>query len=119
MKHLKQRFVQIMQIELDDLKDDIEHLIEQEEQEKDSGKITKYVYLENLVVLKNELLGIGDFSKLLSEIDCESATPLDEVINAIENSFHSLMKKCGIAPALEPLIKRKIDKVRKYVTDIN
>jgi hypothetical protein len=115
MKHLKERFIKILKIELDDLKEDVEQLISQCQAEVEHPKHSVHVYLENLAVLKNELLGVGHFAKLLDGLDPEAHADLDAMISHIQKAFATEIERCGLARAAVVLVSRKIDKVRKFV----
>ncbi|MHC4917547.1 MAG: hypothetical protein ACYTGB_18890 [Planctomycetota bacterium] len=115
MKHIKERFVKILRIELEDLREDIEQLIDECKHEMEHPRHNEYVYLENLAVLKNELLGLGHFARILDEIDVEADADLDAVIAHIKTSFTTEIERCGLAPAAIRLVERKIEKVRKFV----
>ena len=111
----KKRFLQILRIELDDLRDDIDEMITQHQQVKDAGKISEHVYLENLSVFRNELLGIGTFDRIIDKINTGNDETLDEMIESVEQELKIEIKKYGLAPVVSIYIERKINKVRKYV----
>jgi hypothetical protein len=115
MKDVKGHFIKILRIELDDLKEDIEQLISECREKMEHPKLNEYVYLENLAVLKNELLGLGHFSRILDSMDVAGFADLDATIEAVKQAFSDEIERCGLAPAAVLLVDRKIEKVRQFV----
>lgn len=104
-----------MKIELDDLKEDLELMIQSCEKDIQTGKITEHVYLANMTLFRNELLGVGDFTKILNHIDPETFADLDSMIDHIKSEFNKKIKTLGLAEAVNVCINRKLNKVRQYV----
>lgn len=115
MKQLMKKYIQILDIELDDLEADIELLIDEYISKGESQKITKYVLLENLAVLKNEMCGIEHFKKMLKEMNPDDYTDIDKFVKDVENKFRSYIKRGGLVEAVYSLVERKIQKVLKYI----
>ena len=116
MHSIMKRYLQILDIELDDLKEDIEIMIEKNEERGKEGRITQYVLLENLAVLRNELCGIGSFRKILKEFDPTCYSSIEDFINTIEVRFKKQIQDCGLVEGIYHIIERKLRKVLKYVT---
>ena len=115
MSDKKHRFIEILRIELDDLKEHIDELMAQSRDAFESRELSKRVYLENLAVFGNELLGVGTFSHILDELDVDSFDTLEDMIEQLERKFITEIDSCGLAPAIHVFVKRKIDKVAKFV----
>ena len=115
MQHLKARFIEILRIELGDLRDDIDQLIAECTKDHDSGDFSDHLYLENLAVLRNEILGVGVFESILTGVDPEEFEDLDAMITAVRKAFSAEVEKCGLVKAVQLSIDRKIAKVAKYV----
>lgn len=116
MRQVKKNYLAILAIELDDLKDDIEHLISELECNKRDHRCTEHVFLHNLTLFRNELLGVDAFHKILDEINPENYETLDDMIEEIRKRFQLRVQMYGLAEAIHLLIDRKLGKVAKYVT---
>ena len=115
---IKQKYLSILRIEIDDLIEDIGMIVEQCKRRKESGDITNYVFLENLAVLHKELLGVDNLVKILDDIDPERYAGLDEMIADIEKRIGDRIKSSHLAEALFPLVKRKLEKVARYLDHV-
>jgi hypothetical protein len=116
MKRRKKHYLEIMRIELDDLKEDIELMIKKCQQDHKNWKITERVFLENVTLFKNEILGIDKFSSILDQTDPDEFENLDDMISHIKDVFRKTRRVNEIAEAINVCIERKLTKVAKYVT---
>lgn len=116
MKRRKKNYLQIMRIELDDLKEDIEFMITKCHQDHENGKITERVLLENVTLFKNEIMGVDKFSFILNRTDPDEFETLDDMISHIKDIFKKTRRVNEIAEAINVCIERKLTKVEKYVT---
>lgn len=112
MAQSKEQYLKILKLELTNLIGDISDLIDYEKELHDNNKHTNFVYLENLVVLKDEIMGING---ILGKID-EISTSLseDNYIKELISSIHDFVEKRGYPPAVMELIKRKIKKIEDF-----
>jgi len=115
---LIRKYVQILEIELDDLKEDIELLIEKNQSREKDGAITQYVLLENLAVLRNEICGIGSFKKILHTMNQADYGCVQDFIDDVEIRFKKKIEDCGFAEGIFTLVQRKLKKVLTYVTHV-
>ena len=115
MRSVKKNYLAILSIELDDLKEDIEHLISELEKNKHEHRCTEHVFLHNLTLFRNELLGVNAFHKILEEINSEDYMTLEAMIAEIKSRFKLRVEMYGLAQVINILIERKLDKVLKYV----
>ncbi len=104
-----------MRVELQDLKDDIEELLDNNKQKFQERKISQRVYMENEALYKNELIGIEEFSELLLSKKLSEFKDLSEFIQILKEEFHILLKREEIALAVKVCIDRKLLKVSEYV----
>lgn len=111
----KKNYLIILKLELEDLLEDIKLLIQQCEVEKKADCITDYVFLENLVFFKNEILGVDAFSKIIDNIDVTTYEELDSLIGDLKVKFEKEMNENGVSKAIHLSILRKMDKVKSYV----
>ncbi|MFW6366963.1 MAG: hypothetical protein ACOC2H_10880 [Spirochaetota bacterium] len=106
----------ILKLELKDLHDDIDVLIEACRKERESCLITNYVFMENLSLFQNEILGVDVFEKIIENTNPHDYGSLDELIEDLKDKFQRKMVEYGIAKAINLSILRKMDKVKRYVT---
>jgi len=117
MRDKKRHFLDFMHIECQDLREDIEFLIEEAKQKYDSDKITERVFLENTTLFENELLGIEEFLGILLATDSTSFETLDDMIAHLKSAFDTRLKSEGLAKAIQICIDRKLNKVAKYMKE--
>lgn len=106
----------ILKLELNDLYDDIQMLMDECQKEKEKYRITDYVFMENLSLFKNEVLGVNVFHNIIDSVDPHDFDNLDELIGYLKERFRTKAADCGIEKAIDLSISRKMDKVKKYVT---
>ncbi len=115
MHAVKENYLRILRIELEDLQIDIERLIEECRKNKEMGSYSEKVFLQNLATFKNELLGVHAFQHVLDEIDPGQFDTLQEMVEYIRRRFQQLIHEHGLVPALSIYVNRKLDKVARYV----
>lgn len=115
MSEKKNKYLKILRIEIEDLKYDVEGLIKECKIEHETGQVSEYVFLENLVIFRKELLGLGVFSQILDSIDPDRFENLDEMMEFIRKSFTDKIKEYNLLKAITLYVERKLEKVKKYV----
>ena len=81
---LKRKYLDILRIEIEDLTEDIGLIVNEYKRRRDREEITNYVFLENLAVLHNELLGVDNMMEMLDSIDPDAYDRLDDMVADIE-----------------------------------
>ncbi len=115
MRDSKRYYLRMLRVELDDLKDDIDLLIDEYTRLHDSDQMSNYVFLENLTVIRKELLGVDSFCRILDATDTEKFLTLDDLIGHLTDSFRSMVRERGLPEVIEDYVERKLLKVRDYV----
>ena len=118
MHKVNEKYLAILRVELEDLQEDIEELIAQITQEREEGGLTNYVFMENLALFRNELLGVDAFGRILDQLDPGAFATLDELVEHLKNTFRAKVKDAGLAKAIEVYVERKLEKVRQYVSQV-
>jgi len=116
MPKIKEKYLSILRVELEDLQEDIETLIKQTTKEREAGNLTNYVFLENLALFRNELLGVDAFGTILEQLVPDDFATLDEMVDHLKIAFRAKVKACGLAEVIDVYVERKLDKVQQYVT---
>lgn len=115
MRLYKKHYLQILKIELEDLREDLEIMIEECKGNYEKEAITEHVFLANLTVFKNELLGVHEFFKIVDETDPDTFENLDAMVDHLRKCFKQKINTYGLAEAVNICVDRKLDKVAKYV----
>ena len=116
MQKIKKRFMEILYIELDDLKEDLERLVDETENQRKKGILTEHVYMANLALYKNELLGVKSFNHILDHTDPSGFANLDDLLSHLRHSFQEKVRVGGRARAVNVCVERKLRQVARYVT---
>ncbi len=115
MSKEKEKYLKIFKLELTTLVDDVSNLIDYEKELHDKNRHTNFVYLENLVVLKDEIMGINGILGKLDELSSELTD--FNYAEELEQSISGFIIKRGYPLAVLELIKRKIKKI-EVISDI-
>lgn len=113
----KRKFVSIVKAELDDLIEDLNHLVDDYKEKKDHDLITSYVFLENLALLRHEMYGIRRISDVISTLKLEDYKDIREISDCIKEILENKISGSDFAGCLLPMISRKIDKAANYVNN--
>ncbi|MBN1998065.1 hypothetical protein JW935_10965 [candidate division KSB1 bacterium] len=117
MMKINQNYLAILSIEVQDLQMDIQELIKHCEDENANGHLTSHVFMENLALFNNELLGVQTFQKIITQTNPEAFVNLDDMIRYLQYNFQEKIETCGLAKAISYYVDRKLVKVRRYVTE--
>lgn len=111
MNQEKNNYLKIFKLELSHLIEDVSGLIRYEKELHEKSEHTNFVYLENLVVLKDEIMGING---ILGKID-EMAINFDDFnyIDDLSNTLEEFIKTRGYPMAVLDLVKGKIKKIEE------
>ena len=115
MKEKIPKYVKVLKIELEDLEEDLLVMAEIYHQREQKDEITDYVFLENLTLLQSEIAGIETMLRSLNDIEYESYSSLDELVEYIEKEFRRKTDASGFPESVYALVKRKLTKVSKYI----
>ncbi len=115
MKQKVKNYLTIMNLEMDDLEEDINYLIQQVQKKKGDGTLTKYVFLENQAILKNEIHALECFKKIIKKIDPDNFRSIDALINYLCHEFKKVVDANGYAEAILIFTDRKMQKVKNYI----
>lgn len=118
MKNIKRKYLKMLALEFDDFKEDIETLIREEEQKKENGNISNYVFMENLSTLRNEILSISEFIDEIDTLDTEKYDTIDQMLEDIKQIFIKRFRENGFTRKSNELLIRKIEKVNMYFKEI-
>jgi len=115
MKNKMERYIKILKIELEDLEDDIQDAQDLLKKKLEDHKITDYVFMENLSTFRTELAGIKKMGKEIDSLVGQYDT-LDELVAYLSDFIRKKVKDSGLPEVVYVLIKRKLDKIYKYLS---
>ncbi|HUX21989.1 MAG TPA: hypothetical protein VMW69_12180 [Spirochaetia bacterium] len=115
MKDLCRKFLRLLRVELEDLKEDLDLFMEVMSARHDSGEITDYVYNENLAVLRNEVMGLHDCMRGCADSESFGQGTVQEIADAFKERLHARLKEHGYVSALYSLVDRRIDRIAGYL----
>lgn len=119
MKNLKRKYIKMLELEFDDLREDIEVLIEEERIKTETGKISNYVFMENFSTLKNEIASINGFIHEIEELDVSKIKDISEMLEEVKRIFIKNFKRYGFTKTSTDILMRKIEKINLYLMHEN
>jgi len=115
MHHLKEAYLRLLLIELDDLEADIEMVDAEYRTRHDQDKISNYIFQENIALAQRELFGVDGFRQDVAAVDPAAFASLDELVALLRAKLETRVRDNGLPGATVLMIERKLDKVRRYV----
>jgi hypothetical protein len=115
MSEHKKKFINIVVIELEDLIEDLNHLVDDYKNKKEHDVITNYVCMENLALLQHEMYGIKKFTEMISVIKLEDFKNIEEISEYIKELLQKKITTSDFASCLLPMISRRIVKAVHYI----
>jgi len=118
MKEKRRKFLKILTIELEDLKEDIELMQDFYQTREQKGEISSYVFKENLTLLKKEQACIENILESLVDLDLTCCMDLDDLVKKIEDHLLDKIKKSNYPEVVFILFKRRLSKVLQYIEEV-
>ena len=115
MNEINRMYLRLLKIELEDLREDLDALIRGWDERLQHHEVTRYVVLENVAVLRNEILGVSGLSHLLGQTDPDAYDDLDSMVADLRNRCAQRLKEHNLPEGPHRMICRKLDKVAQYV----
>ncbi|MBN2875186.1 MAG: hypothetical protein JXM71_08825 [Spirochaetales bacterium] len=109
-------FARLVRVELEDLLDDIKCRISRNDARFEREEITSYVHMENNALLKHELESIGRFGSIVDGIDPSNYKDTAAYEDQFLARAGALTGDSDDPGAVFVLLKRKLDKVRAYIS---
>ncbi len=119
MKDLKRKYIKMLELEFDDLREDIETLIEEERIRVETGKISNYVFMENFSTMKNEIAGINSFIHEIEELDVSAIGSISDMLEEIKRIFVKNFRRYGFTKTSTDILLRKVEKISMYLMHQN
>ena len=110
------KYISILQIEIEDLRSDLNLLISRLEDDQKSARISQYTYLENKTLYLNELKGLELIQTHTGTVDLGGFTNLEELCTSLKKMLYQDLHDHGIAMAVYNHLEKKLDKIYKYIS---
>jgi hypothetical protein len=110
----KIKYMKILFIEIEDLNEDLKHLIAVHETRKARNEITEYVCRENVALLENGRRALTSFLNELGALDVARFAGVKELEQAVEKMFTAFLEEHNFSHAVEEFVGRKMRKVLEY-----
>lgn len=112
----KEQFIKVLDIELEDLKMDIEMMIREAEKAKVTEKITNYVFMENLVVFRDEIAAVESLKSFI-DASClqNSCSDLADLKNSVMGQFRRRLQELKMPHIMGEWLDRKVEKAYQYI----
>ena len=108
------KYLEILKIELKDLIEDLEFSEDVLAKRFKEHEITEYVFMENIGLLKKEILGIEKVKRMI-EASAKDDLTIKELRELIETYFSREISTAGLPNVVMLLVTRKLDKIDKYI----
>jgi hypothetical protein len=108
-------FLNLVQVELEDIKDDIRALENLLCERVNCREITAYVYKENTALLEHEFAAINSLIKSFRSFQNDEDTDVDNVAAKLKKFVVDECKRLHHQEAVPRLVERKIEKVLNFI----
>lgn len=115
MKSLGRKFLKLLLVEIEDLKEDLDLFVLVAERRRREHQITDYVYNENLSILHNELLGIKECVHECEELFLREGAGVEEIRAEVKERLRNRLQSRGYVAALYRLLEARVDRIADYL----
>ena len=111
----KLQFVEILRIEMEDLKKDIELLISEAEKARVVERISNYVFMENLSIFRDEIVAVDSLEAFLEASCINGCLDVDDLRDKLRDQMHEKIKALKMPTQMREWVDRKIEKAYLYL----
>lgn len=112
------KYLAILRVELEDLEEDLTVLKNLYDERDRRREITHYTCLENVALVQEEISGIAEMVRDMESIDPSRYSGLEELVADLEELCRTRVRESDFPQAVLTLVQRKLEKVLRYVIDI-
>ena len=109
------KFMRLLQLEIESLHDEVELILQSLDTRLKNHEITDYVRNENGAILRNELMGLEGILCARLDLEDPARASVEEIAEAARVCLKKRMKEHEYVPALYDLVDRRIDKITVYL----
>ena len=118
MKELCGKFMKILKIELEDLKEDVLLLEELYKEREKKGEITRYVRLENSGLLEHEIAGIQHLMNSLDALTLDGCADLEALVERVDEHMKRKNQEADFPDVVYHLSRKRLHRVHKYIEGV-
>ena len=115
MRATKQRFMRLLAMELEDVKEDLDALMRNCNAQKERDEISDYVFQENTAVYQNLHAAFDCVKASLEHVDPDAYPDVRELILGLGKTCHERLVEHGFTGGLERTLRRKMAKIATYL----
>jgi hypothetical protein len=110
------KFIKMVDIELDDFKEDLLHLIAANKLRLKRKEISDYVFKGNDAILTDARNGLKNIQNYLKTIDTQNFHDLEELSNFLKDGIKNIFSDSATPKMDQTHLFRKIDKILLYLS---
>lgn len=115
MPNKKEQFIEILKIELEDLKKDIELLISEAEKARVVERISNYVFLENLAIFRDEIIAVDALASFLQRSCADGCLDVEELRDKLLKLMNDKILELRMPSLMMEWVDRKVDKAYRFL----
>jgi hypothetical protein len=115
MPNKKEQFIEILKIELEDLKKDIELLISEAEKARVVERISNYVFLENLAIFRDEIVAVDALASFLHQSCADGCLDVEELRDKLLKLMNDKIFELRMPSLMMEWVDRKVDKAYRFL----
>jgi len=117
MRPTTQHFLDLMAMEIEDMKEDIETLRRHDAERSERHEISDYVCRENDAVYRNIEAGIECLRHTLAQVNHAEHADVPALVGALRELCHKRAKELGLREGMIRTLHRKMDKVAAFLAN--
>lgn len=119
MISIAHKFLRLLALEVESMHDELDMLVASLDDRLARAEISDYVRNENFVVLRNEVLGLEDCLRGIGPLEGCEVESLDDAVALARRTLHDRIRAHGYVPAVGRLIDSRLDKIVRYLEDVD
>jgi len=117
MQATTQRFLDLMAMEIEDMREDIETLRRNDAARSKRHEISDYVHMENDAVYRHIEAGIACLRHTLEQVNQAEHVDVPSLVAALRDLCHQRAKELGLREGMIRTLHRKMDKVAAFLAN--
>jgi len=117
MRPTTRHFLDLMAMEIEDMKEDIETLRRHDAERREHLEISDYVSKENDAVYRHIEAGIECLRHTLEQVNEAEHTDVPALVTALRDLCHQRAKELGLREGMIRTLHRKMDKVAAFLAN--
>ena len=115
MRATKEHFLTLLNMELEDMKHDLEALRQHAAAQQQERAISDRVFRENMAVYENLSAAVDCLSTSLAHVNLDEYEDIPALTEGIEAKCRARLVELGHASGMAGTLKRKMEKIARYL----